>query len=218
MKNNAADKISNFFSKRRLLTYKNGERIIQPGDIPSNVYYVKNGYVRKYIISKDGNELTEFIHLESTFFPITKIVNAFPNPCYYEVATNTAQIYTAPEKEFFDFINKDPEILLHLLTYTAKRAYYFHEMIRYCLLGNSFYRVLAVLRYLANLFGERNENSATIKYKFTHEEIAALSSLSRETVSREIEKVTKKGLVEYRSRYISLKDIEEINKELSSVI
>jgi CRP-like cAMP-binding protein len=44
------------FKKGTKLTYKKGEFIIRPGDTPSHVYYIEEGLVKAYNISKYGEE------------------------------------------------------------------------------------------------------------------------------------------------------------------
>ena len=43
------------FGKAR--TYKKNQIIIMPEDEPEGVFYLKSGFVRLYLISKDGKEL-----------------------------------------------------------------------------------------------------------------------------------------------------------------
>lgn len=212
MEETAVSKICNFASHYRLVRFKKGEIIIRPGDNPSVIYYIKSGVVRKYALSRNGTELAIFIHKEGAYFPQTKLINVFPDHYYYE-AMNSTELYAVPAEEFEKFIQSDAQLGYTLFLNSLTSSYNAHKRIEQLLLGNATQRLAAVLNYLAEDLGIKNGNSYTIKLWVTQQKLATMASLTRETVSVEMEKMHKNGLIFYNGKEIVIPNIKTLQKE-----
>lgn len=73
-----------------------------------------------------------------------------------------------------------------------------------------------MLLYIAKHFGEKKDKGIIISHHFTQQDIATLTGIARETASKEIEKLEKKGLIKYANRSIMLKNMKALNLELSN--
>src|SRR3989344_5334849 len=58
MEKNILKKIENFLKGYKFQKYRKGEIIIRAEDEPQGVFYLEEGFVKKYIISRKGDELT----------------------------------------------------------------------------------------------------------------------------------------------------------------
>src|SRR3954447_26170623 len=58
------------FKKGTKLTYKKGEFVIRPGETPNHVYYIENGLVKAYNISKYGEENMLIVRKNHEIFPL----------------------------------------------------------------------------------------------------------------------------------------------------
>ena len=61
--------------------------------------------------------------------------------------------------------------------------------------------------------GNKNKNEA-VQLRITHREIAALTGLTKETISRECTKLERKGLIENTNRIVLIKNIQTLEIEL----
>ncbi len=75
--------------------YKKGEILIRADDDPQGIFCLNKGYVRQYIISKNGIELTLNILKPISYFPMVWAINETPNIYYYEALTE-AEVGRAP--------------------------------------------------------------------------------------------------------------------------
>lgn len=76
---------------------------------------------------------------------------------------------------------------------------------------NVYTRVISLLLYLAAHFG----SSSLVDLPLTHQEVASLTGSTRETVSRQIERLKKKRLITYKRHTIVIKNPKKLKRELS---
>jgi CRP/FNR family transcriptional regulator len=79
--------------------------------------------------------------------------------------------------------------------------------IEYLGYGRAEEKIISTLLFLARHFGEQKNNEVQIQYLFTHKDIASFAGVSRETASRELEKLLKRKLIAYKKHLITIKDI-----------
>lgn len=210
-------KIHNFASQYRLVRFKRGEIIIRPGDNPATMYFIKSGVVRKFALSSNGGELAIFIHKTGAYFPQTQLINVFPDHYYYEAMVPT-ELYSMPLAEFESFIRSDAQLGFALFLNSLKNSYDAHLRIELLLFGSASQRLAAVLNYLAEEMGTPDGESYTIKDWVTQQKLATMTSLSRETISIEMEKMHKKGIIQYKGHQIIIPNIKKLQKEFNELI
>lgn len=108
------EKIFNFFSQYEVQKYKKGEILVRAYNDPSGVFYLAEGEVKMYFISRKGDELIANVFKAGAFFPMSWAFNNTPNAYYFE-ATTSASVLRAPKENVVNFLKSEPEILLDLL-------------------------------------------------------------------------------------------------------
>lgn len=207
-------KIENFFSQFQKHTYKKGELIIQPDKNPLGAYFVKKGFVREYGISRTGMEISLHIFVPRTYFPMMWVVAGIPNRYYYEALTNV-ELYSAPKEKIITFLKENPDVLWDLSERVFLGLDKLTLRLEYLSLGKAYEKVISIILYIARHFGVEQQGKIVTNHKFTHRDIAALAGISRETTSREWEKLEKKGLIKYDKQYIVIEDINKLSEELT---
>lgn len=205
-------KLQKFFSKGELLRYKKGEVILRGGDSPQGVYFIDKGYVKDYSISKEGEELTLIIFKPEDFFPMRWVFNSKINDHYFETMT-AVELWRCKKEEFIDFIQANPDIFFELTSHIVIRMGGIMQRMEYLAFGDAYQKVASILMICAERFGEKKDNGAIIHIPLTHKDVAMLVGMTRETVSIEIKKLERKGIIEYRGRLIFVKDIRTLQKE-----
>jgi CRP-like cAMP-binding protein len=82
-------------------------------------------------------------------------------------------------------------------------------------LKSSYFRVAHELLYMAQRFGEQTEKGVKILIPLTHQDLADILSLTRETVSTCMVQLREKGLIT-TNRNIVVKDLGKLEKEAYS--
>lgn len=213
MEKEIIDKLDEFFFQFRHLVYKKGEIIVRADDNPSGVFYLKKGFVKKYIISKKGVELVVTVFKPITCFPISWVINETPNEYFYEASTELS-LWRAPRHEFLEFVKDKPEILSVLLSRVCKEKDRLQTRMTYLMAGTAYSKLVVELIINAKLFGKKHENGE-VYVQIPEKELAAEAGMTRETVSREMKLVKDKGLVLFRKNKLVIRDLRALEQELS---
>ncbi len=206
-------KLSNFFEKGKTINYKKGEVIIRSEDTPQGVYYVKDGYIRTYALLEDGREVVLNISQRGAYFPVAWAIGSHPNHYYFEALSN-AVVQRVSQQAMLGFLTVNPDVLFELIKYITDCQDRLLIHIEKVLSGTSKQRVIAMLSILAGHFGEENKKSQTlIKIPLTHQDIANLTCLTRETVSMQMSKLKTQKLLWHSYNQI-LVDLPKLDIEL----
>ncbi len=205
-----------FYKQFTIRKYKKGEMLIRADDNPQGIFCLRKGYIRQYTISKTGFELTLHILRPISYFPMVWAVNGTPNVYYFEALT-PVEVGRAPRKQVVDFIKDKPTIIFELLSELIEDYAESLTRIEHLVFSDAYRRVISILLYIAKHFGEKSEKGILIHHRFTHQDIATLVGIARETASNELVKLEKKGLIKYVGRLMLFENIRKLNSELSSI-
>lgn len=204
-----------FYNQFNPRSYKKGEILIRSDDDPLGIFYLTKGYVRQYTISKTGIELTLHILKPISYFPMVWAVNGTPNVYNFEALTDVS-VGRAPRDEVVTFIKDKPKIIFELMSELLEDYAETLTRVEHLVFSDAYRRVISVLLYIAKHFGENDGKQTLVGNRFTHQDIATLVGVARETASIEISKLEKKGLVEFSDHLIVIKSIKNLEQELLS--
>ncbi len=208
-------KLDSFFSQHKQQKYKKGEILIQADNSPSGIFYVTKGRVKQYSISKHGEEQILTIYKSPSFFPMMWAINNTPNAHYFE-ALDDVEAWHAPKDTVVSFIRKEPEILYDFISRLYRGMDGLLSRIEYLMFGSAYQKVVFTILNIAGRFGQKKGQKNEIILRITHKEIASFSGLTKETISRESQKLQKKGLIENKNHVIFIKNINKLQSELLS--
>ncbi len=196
--------------------YKKEQIIIEPGLEPSGVFYIKSGFVRLFLISKDGRELTFNIYKPGMFFPMIWALSDSPNIYFFECLTDV-ELLKAPKNEVAEFLKSNPVVLLDLTRRILSGLEGLTKLMDILLSKNAYNQVCAVILMLARRFSNPNKNNhMAIEVPLTHRIIGTLAGLSREATSRELEKLEKEKIIEQVDHKIIVKNIKKLEDEFAT--
>jgi len=197
-------------------------QIIQSTDDRRVFNYVTKGYVKRYLISNEGNLGVQVIYGPGDVFPITlafsilfdQEINESPETYYYESMTEV-EIYTINEQDLKDKVEADPSLYRDLMAVAGKRLHSTLHGLENLTLKTSYYRVAHELLYIAQRFSEPTGSGAKILLPLTHQDLADILSLTRETVSTCIVQLREKGLIK-TGKNIIVADMKKLEEEAYS--
>lgn len=205
--------LEEFFSQYKVRNYRKHDIIIHEDDVPTGVYFIQKGYVRLYSVSRHGEEITRLIMGPSELFPLRWAIAHDPIDYYAEPMCDVSAVY-APKEVFLQFIMSNPQILLAVTSKIVKRMGSLYRRMEYLAFGNAYEKVASVLAAYARRYGQQEENRLVIPIPFTHKDIGSLVGLTRETVSLEIEKLERKGLINTHNHLrIIINDLSALEQE-----
>ncbi|KKP69104.1 hypothetical protein A2X44_05425 [candidate division CPR3 bacterium GWF2_35_18] len=208
------NKIENFFLRFTSLKYKKNEIIIRGGDIPQGVFFLKSGYVRVYTLSIEGKELTLNIFKPGSYFPLNWVFSNYPNYYYFEAMTPVT-LYRANPENVQVFLKENSDVTYELTQRILSGLQGMMARIEHLMFGNAQTRIVSVLLMVTSRFGIRDKNGQVkISIKLTHQEIANMAGISRETATKEISELKKMKLIDQDKRFLVILDHKQLEEEL----
>lgn len=202
-------KIRKFFTQYKLVEYQAKETIVNMLEEPSGIYYVSQGFVKMNTVLANGNEFTVNILKPGSYFPLIWGLAGIQNNFLFQTTTKT-YLYKAPRKDLVLFIKKNPDVLLEL----NKRILFGMDgmltNILHLFFGSAESRVASVLLLSSKRFGVKKGEKMILKIRLTHQDIANLAGLTRETTSIEIGKLTKNKIIARNSGYLQIIDMDKL--------
>lgn len=205
--------IKRFFAIYEQKSFKKGTTILSPNDPIRYIYHIEKGEVRQYAVSQEGEEATLHIFHPGSYFPIMLTLSQKENAYFFEALTDTV-IRIAPTSDVTTFLHKNPDVLFDLTVRFAKAIEGLLEKTMSLLLEHAYQKVISILLYLSKHEARKKKGSA-IELLFSHEDIAGWIGVERETVSRQIEKLQKIGLVTTKKHSVLIHNIAKLRDELS---
>lgn len=204
--------LDSFFNKFKEIGFKKGEVFLRAEDVPSGVYFLKKGYVRMYAVSRDGNEMSLNIYKPGSYFPVIWALGDLQNRYYFESMTDVT-VCRAPKDKFIKFLEDNSEVLMELTKRLSVGLGGLSSQIEYLFFGSACNRVSAVILVAAKRFGKTEEKGEIfINLKLTHQEIANLAGLARETASVEIKNLENDGIISFEKRHIVVEAFKKLEE------
>jgi CRP/FNR family transcriptional regulator len=210
----AKNNVEIFFSKYKKRTYKKGELILRADQEISNIFYIKTGIVRQYIISQFGQETSLATFSEGSYFPIMIYIANSKNKYYFE-AVEDSTIFIAPAKDVLVFVKDNKDVMFDLTKRMALGLNGMLEKVESLLQTSSYERVIRFLTYAIKKFG-KDAGEKYVEVDFSHSDLASWIGLQRETVSRQIEKLEKKKIIISKNRKMLI-DPTLLEKEFKTI-
>lgn len=175
--------------------------MIRADEEPAGIFYLESGQVRQFYLTPLGEEVVVNIFNVASFFPMSWAINETANDYYFQVMS-PVKIRRAPADEVLNFVKTNPEILFDLLGRVYRGTDGLQLRLRQLMSGSAQDRLLTELSIAGARFGKLDRRSGKVSINLTERDLAAQTGLSRETVSREISKLKRAGLVSLSRHYI----------------
>ncbi|CAN5134565.1 Crp/Fnr family transcriptional regulator [soil metagenome] len=213
MNDKVKNKIDSFFTQFKKQVYKKGEILIRADENPSGIFYLKEGIVKEYAISKKGEELVVNIFKPGSFFPMSWGINETSNRYFFE-AVDQVTIWKTPKQEAVAFLKQEPDVMYDLLIRLYRGTDGVLTRLVYLMSGSAYTRLITEILISGKRFGVTDKVSGKITCTITETELAAHAGLTRETVSREMKSLKDKRLVTLNRSSLEIPDISKLEEEL----
>ena len=194
-------------------TFRKDDFIIRPGETPPGVFYIYRGLVKAYDITKYNEENLLSIRKEEELFPLIWGITGEERQVIYQalVPTTTWQI---SREVFLQAIEKRPEAMAPLLDMTLEMYRLHSERILNLEYRTVRERIISFLLTMSQRFGKTTPDGLLITVPLRHQDIASSVNATRETASRELAALERKGLLINKQSLIVLREVESLRKHL----
>jgi CRP/FNR family cyclic AMP-dependent transcriptional regulator len=185
--------------------------ILLENDWGNSVYFILDGWVKIRTYNLDGKEVTLNILGKGELFGEMAPLDAAPRSTDVITLAPTV-IGSMPAQDFVTLLKTEPEAGIRLAKLMARRLRQVNRRLR-LRESDSQSRVADILLFLADGQGTTRQAGIEIP-NLPHRELSSLSGLARETVTRVLSKLEKKGLINRERDTICIPDIDALERLL----
>jgi CRP/FNR family transcriptional regulator len=195
-------------------TYRKNDFVIRPGDSPSGIFFISSGLVKAYDITKYNEENLLIIRKQDELFPLIWAFTGHEHSIIYQALAPTVT-YQVSRKMFLEFIKGNADVMIPLLDMTIEMYRLHGERIMTLEYRTVRERIISFLLTMSQRFGKQTEDGLLIEVALRHQDIASSVNATRETTSRELSALERKGLLVNKQSFTLLKDIDALKKYLA---
>ncbi len=187
-----------FFDLRHIFIEKHFAKnkvILLEEDTLNYMYIIISGKVKVVHSGMDGKEHIIAIHNKGDFFGEMALLDGKTSPATV-VALEDTLVVLISRRDFENYLLRNEKILRQTIGILCTRLREAWMMIRVLSLPNAEDRVRAVLKIISEYYGFKDARGTVVSSKLTHQNIADYSLVSRETVTRLLNRLEKSGEIE----------------------
>jgi CRP/FNR family transcriptional regulator len=198
------EEMEQIINKMIVKQFKKNETILYEEDTNEFMYVILLGKVKVVRTTEDGKEIILAMHKSGSFFGEMSLIDGKTTPASV-IATEDALIAIIARKDFFSIVflhNKVTGNLLKILCTRLRRCWDTIQLLNF---NNASHRTKMLLLMLIEEYGEKTPEGTVLNIKLTHQDISDMTGLTRESVTRVLDKLQKqKEIIILKNRFICL--------------
>jgi len=195
---------------------KKGTVIFNEGDPLGRLYYIKEGYVKIYRVSKDGKDTTSHLLGPGYILGVRALLSKDECAIHTAEAITDLNVITISRDDYFNAVLEHPELLVDLIHIFMDRLTYTERKVEGFITADTTSRVANFLVDCAGRFGEKSKGEIHIPLELTHQRIAEFVGSFRETVTLAIHKLENDDAIRIRKGKVVILDLKKLKKFLAS--
>ena len=197
------ENLQEILSQMSVRRWHGGSIIVGQNEPSDGLYILVGGQAKEVLIGESGREMTLSVLGPGDFFGAMSLIGGKPNSANL-LASKDSVLLVLDREAFLDHIKRFPETAHHLLIELSHRLWRSHELIDNLALHDVASRLSRTLINLATEQGETHDEGILIRHRPTQQELANMVGTCRETVSRVLSSMARKGLVTSKGRTLLL--------------
>jgi CRP/FNR family transcriptional regulator, cyclic AMP receptor protein len=175
-------------------TYAPKSVIFARGDPADRIYLVMSGHVRLYLVHESGKEISLALLGPGDIFGELALLGEVRQTRFAQ-ATDTVVLRFAPASKFLEAIAARPRLKQQIAAIIGHRVIQAELQIENLAYTSLHGRVLAVLLYLADHFGEPVDGGIEISLRLSQQDLASFAGTTRESWSTELHRLVRSGTI-----------------------
>ncbi len=218
-KSNYVKGVDRLFANGRIKTYPKNQLIHYQDDPLTSVYLVTDGYVKAYTILDSGDTRTLLLLSQGDIFPLAFAASMdwenYKVRYFYQTLTDV-KVLVLEAGDFKEGLEKNVSTMRTYMTYLAASNEAIMNQLEVMKEKKAIDKISLLLPYLADKAGKEIKPGVyELQLKLSHQELADLSGVTRETTTTLIKELEKAGVIDQsNSRWlINTKKLESTISE-----
>jgi CRP-like cAMP-binding protein len=179
------------FAKKRTILFQ--------GEIPNSVMVLASGLVKVYGITTGGDQRTVTLLSAGDIFPVECVFDKSRVSLYYYEALTDCTVLSLAKAQFLTALESREDLKAQV--FQSYMAHYTSATMHIYALEHSHAqeKLVYILQYLVARFGEKQPDGMTkIALRLSHQDIAEMVGLTRETTAVELHRLKDRKLIDYQ--------------------
>jgi len=191
------DAMMQIMETSHMRSFEKGYYISTPHDEEGQrIYFLKEGEVEIYESTPEGRKMIIDILKPGDIFGYEAIAEAPETITRQFIKANkNVTLCIMPKADFLALLERKPELALKIVKELSLRLAITKSKLRDTALSNAETRLLHELERLYVQYGREENNKRKLTRKFTHEELANIVGITRETITRTLSRLVDKNKV-----------------------
>jgi CRP/FNR family transcriptional regulator len=195
------------------LSFKRKEYIFQANLTNNAIYILIDGRVKLSRLSALGQECIQWFCYPGEIFGLSE--NTYDHDSgLYAQALVPSEVWAISRFELNQLLLEKPRLAVIIIEQLSSRVRTLGDMLLHITCDNAHNRLVNLLQRFAQLYGSRAGNEIYIDMQLTHQEIADMIGVCRQTVSTMMANLKRSGIISADRRGISIKCPATLNKLL----
>jgi CRP/FNR family transcriptional regulator len=193
--------------------YQPGDAIYSEGEYGDALYVLVSGVVKLFRPYSGSKEATLRLLKPWDIFGHLAFAGEAKQRAYAEAVTE-CKVTKVPKIFIERAVRREPRAALKMMTLLELRLVQYEELVKCLLPRETEVRLANLLPILARKFGEGSEDGrfVTIDLRLTHQDLAAMVASTRESVTKVLNDMRNRGVIEVEAGRITLKDYGALAK------
>lgn len=211
MKAETRNKLRKFFQRFEPVMYRRGEVIIHPTEVNKGIFFIDDGFAKIYTVNDAGVESGAYFFKSLFYLTIMQQMTGVKNKFFFEAITPST-IYIAPEGEVVQFLRQNPEIKEEVVVDMMRCFIDLLEESTTMMASGAKNKVAWLIMSINGRLERENLSKEEAGFEYTHQLIASLTGLTRETVTLQLLELKKEGLIENKHKMVKILDRKGLEK------
>jgi CRP/FNR family transcriptional regulator len=186
-------------------TYAPGDAVYREGEYGDALYVLVSGVMKLFRPYSGSKEATLRLLRDWDIFGHLAFAGEARQRAYAEAVTDC--VVTKVPKIFVErAVRQEPRVAFKIMTLLELRLVQYEELVKCLLPRETEVRLANLLPILAQKFGDRRDGVVTIDLRLTHQDLAAMVASTRESVTKVLNEMRGRDLIEVEAGRITLKD------------
>ncbi len=185
--------------------FKKNEVILHEENTSEFMYIILDGEAKVVQSTDAGKEIIMSVHQSGDFFGELSLIDGKTAPAAV-CATRDSVTAIISKHDFFALLLGQNKVLENLLRILCSRLRESMKKIQILNFNNASQRIKMLFLLLSETYGEQSADGTILKIRLIHQDIADMTGLTRETVTRILDKWRRGGEIQVlKNKFILLK-------------
>ena len=201
-------------AKRRTLC--RGEFVFRVGDQKRGAYVLTRGRLKFFRVTPDGREVILWLCFAGEVFGISEVPAAKGRRVNVE-ACEESEVAVVADAAFNRFLDEHPAAARLCRRTMAARLGMLTNTLVNLVADDAYARVAKLILHLGMQHGTKLGDAIVLEVVLTHQEIAGMTGVNRQTVTRILGDLRRKRILSIQRRRIRIDDAAKLNQLIHSV-